>query len=132
MDEILNEVKIEPGNIKINDEVFAIIAGIAASETPGVSSMSGGIASGITGALGRKNYTKGVKVEVGQKEVAVDLYIIVEYGFRIPDVSWTIQERVKKDIEEMTGLIVIEVNIHVQGINFDKEKNRELAETTEK
>jgi len=118
----------ELGSIKITDEVVAIIAGIAAMDVPGVSSMSGGIANGIAEALGRKNLSKGVKVEVGEKEAAIDLYIIVEYGYRIPEIAWNIQEKVKKSVEAMTGLNVIEVNIHVQGVNFEKESKKENAE----
>ena len=111
----------EYGQIKISDEVVGVIAGLAATEVPGVAGMSGGIAGGIAEMLGRKNLSKGVKVEVGEKEAAIDLFIIVEYGAKIPDVSWKIQENVKKAIETMTGLNVVEVNIHVQGVNMDKE-----------
>ncbi|MFZ5966266.1 MAG: Asp23/Gls24 family envelope stress response protein [Bacillota bacterium] len=109
------------GQIKIADEVVGIIAGLAATEVPGVAGMSGGIAGGIAEMLGRKNLSKGVKVEVGEKEAAIDLYIIVDYGVKIPDVSWKIQESVKKAIETMTGLKVVEVNIHVQGVNIEKD-----------
>jgi len=109
------------GKISFEDEVIAIIAGIAATEVEGVAAMSGGIVGGIAEKLGMKNLSKGVKVEVGEKETAVDLYIIVEYGCRIPEVAWNIQENVKKAVESMTGLKVVEVNIHVQGINFEKE-----------
>jgi uncharacterized alkaline shock family protein YloU len=116
------------GAVKISDEVIAIIAGVAATEVPGVAGMSGGIAGEIAGMLGRKNLAKGVKVEVGEKEAAIDLYIIVEYGFRIPDVAWTIQEKVKKAVESMSGLNVVEVNIHVQGVNIDKEHKKETPE----
>jgi len=84
------------GTLKISEEVVAIIAGIAAMEVPGVAGMSGGIAGGIAEMLGRKNLSKGVKVEVGDKEAAIDLYII---GCRIPEVSWNIQEKVKKDYD---------------------------------
>jgi uncharacterized alkaline shock family protein YloU len=115
----------EMGTVKITNEVVAIIAGIAAMEVPGVIAMSGGIAGGIAEALGRKNLTKGVKVEVGEREAAVDLYIIVDYGCRIPDVAWNIQEKVKKAVETMTGLTVVEVNIHVQGVNIDKDIKKE-------
>jgi uncharacterized alkaline shock family protein YloU len=118
------------GTVKISEEVVAIIAGIAAMDVPGVAGMSGGIAGGIAEMLGRKNLSKGVKVEVGEKEAAVDLYIIVEYGCRIPDVSWNIQERVKKAIETMTGLDVVEVNIHIQGVNIDKDHKKETGEDT--
>nr|WP_235832576.1 Asp23/Gls24 family envelope stress response protein [Acetivibrio mesophilus] len=116
------------GTLKISEEVVAIIAGIAAMEVPGVAGMSGGIAGGIAEMLGRKNLSKGVKVEVGDKEAAIDLYIIVEYGCRIPDVSWNIQEKVKKAIETMTGLDVIEVNIHIQGVNIEKEHKKDTDE----
>jgi uncharacterized alkaline shock family protein YloU len=128
MEENTQSVVNEIGAIKITDEVVAIIAGIAATEVPGVTGMSGGIAGGIAEALGRKNLSKGVKVEVGEKEAAIDLFIIVEYGFRIPEVAWTIQEKVKSAVEEMTGLNVIEVNIHIQGVNLEKEHRKELPE----
>lgn len=111
----------EMGDIKISEEVVAIIASIAAMEVDGVAGMSGGIAGGIAEILGRKNLSKGVKVEVGEKEAAIDVYVIIEYGSRIPEVSWNVQEKVKKQVESMTGLNVIEVNIHIQGINFEKE-----------
>ncbi len=125
MEEIIQNSIDDIGTVKISDEVVAIIAGIAAVEVPGVAGMSGGIAGGIAEMLGRKNLSKGVKVEVGEKEAAIDLYLIVEYGARIPDVAWEIQEKVKKAVETMTGLNVIEVNIHVQGVNIDKEHKKE-------
>ncbi|MFY9569597.1 MAG: Asp23/Gls24 family envelope stress response protein, partial [Acetivibrionales bacterium] len=83
---------------------------------------------GIAEALGRKNLSKGVKVEVGEREAAIDLYIIVEYGYRIPEVAWTIQEKVKNAVEDMTGLRVVEVNIHIQGVNIEREHRKELLE----
>jgi uncharacterized alkaline shock family protein YloU len=113
------------GKVTFADEVVAIIAGLAATEIAGVAAMSGGIAGGIVEKLGRKNLSKGVKVEVGEKETAIDLYIIVEYGVRIPELAWNIQENVKKAVENMTGLNVIEVNIHIQGVNFEKETKTE-------
>lgn len=128
MEEITQSIIDEQGAVKISDEVVAIIAGIAATEVAGVAGMSGGIAGGIAEMLGRKNLSKGVKVEVGEKEAAIDLFIIVEFGCRIPDVAWEIQERVKKSVESMTGLNVIEVNIHVQGVNMEKEHKKEIPE----
>lgn len=128
MDEIVQGNSIDIGNVKISEEVVAIIAGVAAMDVPGVAGMSGGIAGGIAEILGRKNLSKGVKVEVGEREAAIDLYIIVEYGCRIPDVSWDIQEKVKNAVETMTGLDVIEINIHVQGVNIDKENKKEQIE----
>ncbi len=128
MEENIQSVVNDFGTIKITDEVVAIIAGIAAMEVPGVTSMSGGIAGGIAEALGRKNLSKGVKVEVGEKEAAIDLFIIVDYGYRIPEVAWTIQEKVKNAVEDMTGLNVVEVNIHIQGVNIEKEHKKDLLE----
>ncbi|MFZ5985786.1 MAG: Asp23/Gls24 family envelope stress response protein [Bacillota bacterium] len=130
MEEMNQDNLIDMGTVKISEEVVAIIAGIAAMDVPGVAGMSGGIAGGIAEILGRKNLSKGVKVEVGDKEAAIDLYIIVEYGCRIPDVSWDIQERVKKAVETMTGLTVIEVNIHIQGVNIEKEHKKESGDET--
>ncbi len=108
----------EKGSIKIADDVVGVIAGIAATEVEGVAGMSGGIVGGIAEILGRKNLSKGVKVEVNEKEAKVDLYMIINYGVRIPDVAWNVQENVKKAIENMTGLSVVEVNIHIQGVSF--------------
>jgi uncharacterized alkaline shock family protein YloU len=117
----------ELGEIKISEEVVAVIASASALEVEGVSGMSGGFAGDIVEMLGRKNLSKGVKVEVGEKEAAIDLFVIIDYGFRIPDVSWDIQEKVKKSVEEFTGLEVVEVNIHVQGIDFEKSQNPEVT-----
>ena len=112
---------VDYGQIKIADEVVGIIAGLAATEVKGVAGMSGGLAGGIAEMLGRKNLSKGVKVEVGERETAIDLYIIVEYGVKIPEVAWEIQEDVKNAVETMTGLNVVEVNINIQGVNIQKE-----------
>ena len=124
MDNEKNAVKKETGlgTIRVADEVVSIIAGLATTEVEGVAGMSGGIAGGIAEILGRKNFSKGVKVEVGEKEAAVDLYIIVKYGIRIPEVALAAQENVKRAIETMTGLSVVEVNVHVQGVGFPEEE----------
>ncbi|AFV11841.1 alkaline shock protein 23 [Thermacetogenium phaeum DSM 12270] len=106
------------GAIRIANEVVAVIAGLAATEVEGLAGMSGGIAGGIAEMLGRKNLSRGVKVEVGEREAAVDLYVIVEFGVQIPEVALRVQENVKQAIESMTGLKVIEVNVHVQGVSF--------------
>lgn len=127
MDEIVGLGSSELGSVKISEEVVSIIAGLAATEIKGVAGMSGGIVGGISEMLGRKNLTKGVKVAVGEKEAAVDLYIIVDYGVKIPDVAWQIQENVKKAIETMTGLNVVEVNIHIQDVEMGKEPKEEEA-----
>ena len=118
------EVKEETSNgIKIADDVVAVIAGVAVSEVQGVAGMSGGFAGGISEVLsGKKNLAKGIKVEVGEKETKIDVNIIVEYRTRIPDVAFEIQNRVKKAVETMTGLTVLEVNVHVQGVTTAPEK----------
>lgn len=111
-------VSSENEDIRISNDVVASIAGVAVSEVPGVYGMAGGIAGGISEVFsGKKNLSKGIKVEVGEKETKIDVNIIVEYGARIPDVAFEIQNRVKKAVETMTGLKVSSVNIHVQGIN---------------
>jgi uncharacterized alkaline shock family protein YloU len=126
------EVKeTEVNGIKISEDVVSIISGMAAAEVPGVAGMSGGIVGGISEILGKKNFSKGVKVQVGEKETAIDLFIIVEYGCRIPDIAWEIQNKVKYAVENMTGLKVVEVNIHVQGVNLPKEAKKE-EDTEEK
>ncbi|MGD0152157.1 MAG: Asp23/Gls24 family envelope stress response protein [Thermacetogeniaceae bacterium] len=106
------------GAIRIANDVVAVIAGLAATEIDGITGMSGGVAGGIAEMLGRRNLARGVKVEVGEREAAVDLFIIVDFGVRIPDVALRVQENVKQAIESMTGLAVIEVNVHVQGVSF--------------
>ena len=112
--------------IKIANDVVASIAGIAVSEVPGVYGMAGGIAGGISEVFsGKKNLSKGIKVEVGEKETKIDVNIIVEYGVRIPDVAFEIQNRVKKAVETMAGLKVSAININVQGINIVENKPKE-------
>jgi len=110
--------KTDMGTIQIAPEVIEVIAGLATVEVDGVAGMSGGFAGGIAELLGRKNLSKGVKVEVGQREAAVDVSIIVEYGNRIPEVASEIQRNVKRSIEMMTGLHVVEVNVHIHDVHF--------------
>ena len=106
-------------NITYNNEVVAIIAGLAANEVEGIAGMctvSGSIMSK------NRNVTKGVKVEVGTEEVAVDLYVIVEYGIPIQRAAADAQENVRKAIESMTGLHVVRVDVHVQSVSFEQDK----------
>ncbi len=134
--EVLEVEKVEEANvgtdsneIKISDDVVATIAGMAVSEVPGVAGMAGGFAGGISEVLsGKKNPAKGIKVEVGEKEAKIDVNIIVDYGSRIPDIAFEIQNRVKKSVENMTGLKVLEVNVHVQGVNTESQENQEVSE----
>lgn len=131
--EVVNEeitISGDNNEIKIADDVVAVIAGVAVSEVSGVAGMAGGFAGGITEVLsGKKNLAKGIKVEVGEKDTKIDVNIIVEYGVRIPDVAFEIQSRVKKAVETMTGLNVVEVNVHVQGVNTEtKEEETQKVE----
>ena len=130
---VLNEGE---NNIEISDDVVAVIAGMAASEVSGVAEMAGGFAGGISEVLsGKKNLAKGIKVEIlDNKETRIDVNIIVEYGARIPDVAFEIQKRVKKSVENMTGLSVLEVNVHVQGVSTVQleDKKQDEAKTEEK
>jgi uncharacterized alkaline shock family protein YloU len=113
------------GEIRISSDVVSIIASNAALEVEGIASFGGGIAGNLSQVLGRKNPYKGVKVEVTEnREVNIDLHIVVEYGVRIPDVAWKLQERIKQNVEQMTGLHVEEINVHVQGVNFEKEAKK--------
>lgn len=127
-----NKEKVEEtNNIEISSDVVAVIAGMAASEVPGVAEMAGGFAGGISEVLsGKKNMAKGIKVEIQEKEVKIDVNIIVEYGARIPDVAFEIQKRIKKSVESMTGLSANEVNVHVQGVMTVQEKAEEKKEET--
>ena len=131
--EILEEKQEQNSGIQIADDVVAVIAGVAVSEVPGVAGMSGGFAGGITEVLsGKKNLAKGIKVDKTDDVVKIDVNIIVEYGSRIPDVAFEIQNRVKKSVENMTGLKVEEVNVHVQGVNTDSVVKNEETQTEQK
>ncbi len=107
------------GTIKYANEVIATIAGVAAGEVDGIAGMatSGGL------SLGRKSgITRGIKIEVAGEDVGVEIYIVVEYGSPIQKVASEVQENVRKAIETMTGLHVVNVDVHVQGVSFEKEK----------
>lgn len=115
------------GTIKIADEVVSIIAGLATIEVPGIAGMSGGFVGGIAEILGKRNLSKGVKVAVGETETAIDLFIITDYGVSIPDVAKQVQKNVKVAIENMTGLDVVQVNVHIQGIKLQPVAEGETA-----
>ncbi len=138
-EEVQNEEEVlMVGNdtVKISNDVVATYAGIAVSEVEGVYGMAGGFA-GITEVIsGKKNLSKGIKVDVGEKSTKIDVNIIVEYGARIPDVAYEIQTRIKKSVEAMTDLKVLEVNVNVQGVHKKtpkelEEKEQETEETQE-
>ena len=124
-----NQLQEEESTIKISNDTVATYVGIAISEIAGVYGMSGTFA-GLTEAIsGKKNYTKGVKVDISDnKSVKIDVNIIVEYGTRIPEVAFEIQTKVKKAVETMTGLKVSSVNVNIQGVHAITEKDSEEEE----
>lgn len=122
-----NEERI--GNIKIAVDVVATIAGIATMEVKGVASMCTSFAGGIAEILGtKKAQTRGVKVEMTEEGTTIDVFIVVDYGVRIPELAWEVQENVKNSVESMTGQKVLKVNIHIEGISFAKEKEADKLE----
>ena len=108
------------GQVQIADEVVAIIAGLAATEVEGVASMAGNITNELVGKLGMKNLSKGVKVEVTEEHVSVNMALNLKYGYSIPDVCEKVQEKVKNAIENMTGLTVLDVNIKIAGVSLEE------------
>ncbi len=109
------------GEVKIADEVVAIIAALAATEVEGVASMAGNITNEVIGKLGIKNLSKGVKVDVLEGVVTVSLALNLKYNYNIMDVTGKVQEKVKNAVENMTGLEVADVNIKVAGIEMEKQ-----------
>ena len=110
------------GTVQIADEVVAIIAGLAATEVEGVASMAGNITNELVGKLGMKNLSKGVKVDVLEGVVCVDLALNIKYGYGIQETSQTVQEKVKAAIENMTGLEVSDVNVAIAGVDMEQTK----------
>lgn len=131
MEDKVLEVEVQSeeaeNTIKIANDVVATIAGIATSEVDGVVGMSGGIVDGLGQMLGRKQLTKGVKVDIHDDSAFIDISIIVEYGSKIPEIAEKIQNNVKESVITMTGLNIGAVNVHVQGVAFpqpvEEEKN---------
>lgn len=107
------------GEVKIADEVVAIIAGLAAMEVDGVASMAGNATREIIGKLGMKTLSKGVKVDVLEGIVTVCMNLNLKYGYSIREISGKVQEKVKTAIENMTGLTVADVNIRIAGVEMD-------------
>ena len=109
------------GEVKIADEVVAIIAAWAATEVEGVASMAANITNDLIARLGMKNLSRGVKVDVLEGIVTVSLALVLKYGYNIMDVSAKIQEKVKAAVENMTGLTVADVNIRIAGVDMGEE-----------
>lgn len=126
--DIIEEVTVDVDNGKVNisDEVVATIAGIAATEIDGVHGMSGSTIGDIAEKLGaKKSPQKGVKVAISEIGAEIDVYIVVEYGKRIPELAWEVQENVKNSVETMTGIDVKSVNVRIEGVSFPKPKKQE-------
>ena len=118
----------DAGVINISEDVVSIVAAMAANGIDGVSGMTQStITGGITELFGRKNPSKGVKVFIEDNKVTIDMYILVKYGAIIPDVAWRIQEKVKQEVESMTGLDVSAVNVHIEGVTFPRENAEKAA-----
>ena len=110
------------GEVRVADEVIAIIAGLAATEVEGVASMAGNITNELVSKLGMKNLSKGVKVEVTEDAVAVDVALNIGYGYSIPQGSAIAQQKIKTAIETMTGLEVSGVNIRIASVDMNTMK----------
>ncbi len=109
------------GNIKISDEVIASTAATTAASVEGVFELTGGIQESISNIIGKSSLSKGIKVSSNEENVIIDIYLIVKYGVKIPEVAWDVQEKVKKEIERTTGIVIKAINIHVQGVDYESQ-----------
>lgn len=123
--------KAELGRVEISPEVIEVISGIAAAEVDGVATMRGSFASGVAERLGRKNHGKGVKVELGEDGVKVDISVVMIYGVAIPEVARQIQNNVQQTLQSMTGIEIRAINVHIVGVHFEKEADLSLIEEIE-
>jgi len=124
LEKVLQHGSYEVGTLRIEPDVVGAIAGLAASEVPGVAGMSG---VSLVEMLRKSNLSKGVRVTIGEREAIVDLYIVLEYGVKIPEVAQRVQENVRSAIETMTSLQVVEVNVHVQSVIMQEAKEEALS-----
>lgn len=113
------------GKVEIAPEVIEVIAGIAASEVDGVSQMRGNFATGVVERLGKKNHGKGVKVDLKEDGIVIDVYCVMNFGVSIPNVAQKIQDNIRQALLNMTALDINEVNIHVVGVNFESQAKNE-------
>ncbi|MGG0716544.1 Asp23/Gls24 family envelope stress response protein [Robertmurraya massiliosenegalensis] len=114
------------GKVEIAPEVIEVIAGIAASEVEGVSQMRGNFATGVVERLGKKNHGKGVKVELTEDGIKVDVYCLMKFGISIPTVAGKVQDNIRQALLNMTALEAEEVNVHIVGIQFENPKQTEV------
>ena len=115
------------GQIKISDDVIAMIAGTATLEVKGVSSVNGDLSSKFSLNIGRKNLSKGIKIFVEDINVTININLIIMFGYKIKELSTMVQDKVKNAVENMTGLNVDNVNIFITGIDYDKSSNKETT-----
>ena len=116
----------ELGNIRIADDVVKTIAAKAAADVEGVYKLAGGVVDEVSKILGKKRPTNGIKVEVGEVECSIEVYLVIKYGYRIPEVAEEVQKAVLEEVSNLTGLKVVEVNVYVQNVRME-----ETEETTE-
>lgn len=110
------------GKVEIAPEVIEVIAGIAAAEVEGVAQMRGNFATGVVERLGKKNHGKGVKVELTEDGIKVDVYCLMKFGVSIPTVAGKVQDNIRQALLNMTALEAEEVNVHIVGIQFENQK----------
>ena len=127
-EKVLNTNIDKDGNISISTDVIATISAIAAKSIEGVSGMVNSLTGGFAELLGKKNPSKGVKVTLNGKDVKIDMFVVVEYGVKIPDVAWEIQGKTKNEVEAMTGLNVTAVNVNIEGVNTNIAAEPETVE----
>ena len=125
MNNELVKTDLSKDKIHIADEVLANIAALAVGKVPSIVPSTTGVGEGLAGFLGMKNPSKGIKVETGDNGVSIDIYVNMEYGCRINDIAKQLQSTVREDLEEMTGLKVLQVNVHVLSINI-KDSQKEI------
>jgi uncharacterized alkaline shock family protein YloU len=119
------------GQVKISVDVISIIASIATSEIEGVNAVASGFVEGLSNLFSKKNYTKGIKVELKENDATIDMSITVDYGFKIQDVAVKVQQKVKREVENMTGLNVTSVSVNVQNVVIPKEEPETAIEVKE-
>lgn len=115
----------EMGTIHIADDVLGVIAASAALEVEGVSSLSANLSTDLAELMGRKVYSKGVHLMVNEGRVTLDISILIQYGYSIPDVAKKVQEAVMTAVTNTSGMEVAQVNIQVAGVSFPKEQKKE-------
>lgn len=109
------------GKIEIAPEVIEVITGIAASEVEGIASMRGNFASDVVEKFGGTSHSKGVKVELSEEEILINLFVVIDYGVSIPKIAESLQRNIRQTILNMTALEITEINIHVVGIQMEQD-----------